>query len=412
MDKKKLTIIAFYASPCQEAESYLLNKVLFGLHNNYEIFLIKPKFESLKFIFNLDKSFDNFLKDKIKIKEIDFNYYEILLIKIFRKLLIKIFYDSNHVDILNFFWKKKVLNYFKKLESIDGTILSWSNPLANHKVLLQIKKKIDNKWIAYFSDPIYENPYSSNKNFFLKKFDKYLEKKILSEANCIIVTSENYKNKLINIHPVKSEKINYIPHSFYNFNKLTKSIFNNINVDANYINLLHLGSLYGLRTPNSLINLLNKLGLFEINLRVYFIGFVEKKIIQSLKEYNKSLNSSIFFINSISYLNSLKLLNNFDVLINIDGLNDQGLFLPSKFIDYLSTDKPIFSITSINSEVDKISKQLGLECFHNNSSINKSNHELRSFFLNSKDYILNPISRGLRDNFSLNNQYLKFNKVI
>jgi len=398
--------------PCQEAESYLLNKILYGLFKKYQIKLVKPNFSSLKHIFKFDYSFEKDLKSKIEIEEIKYNYFELILIKIFRKLLIKLFYDSNHIDLVSYFWQQKVIKYLKNKKNLDYTILSWSNPLANHKAVLEIQKKINIKWIAYISDPISDNPYSYKKNFYLKKIDSHIEKKILNRANKVIVTSKNYQNKIISNNVNNINKLVYVPHSF---NKFEPSINNNsisINLDFDYINLLHLGSLYGLRNPITFINLLSNLSLFESKLRVYFVGFIEKKIFLSLKNYKSYFNKSIFFIDPISYLDSLKLFNNFDVLINIDGPNDKGLFLPSKFIDYLSSKKPIYSLTSKNSEVDRISKDLNLRCSYYSDLPNVTNPSLSKFFLESKKYQLNNKYRSLRDAYSLNNQSLKFSNII
>src|SRR4030042_400342 len=72
-------------------------------------------------------------------------------------------------------------------------IMSVSSPIESHQVVLDLGKKRDVKWVAYFSDPcpacISPTPYRYCRNALIDAYDRGKARLILSQANAIILPS-------------------------------------------------------------------------------------------------------------------------------------------------------------------------------------------------------------------------------
>ena len=74
-----------------------------------------------------------------------------------------------------------------------------------------------------------------------------------------------------------------------------------------------------------------------------------------IKKYK--LNNYINFLGSFNYFDSIKLLNNYDYLVLVEAEMENGIFFPSKVVDYFQCNKPIISISPVNGFMKDLSKK-------------------------------------------------------
>ena len=185
------------------------------------------------------------------------------------------------------------------------------------------------------------------KTFISRLIDKRLEAKVLKSCDRILTVSENwvdYFNKLSN-----SKKTFYIPNGF-------DRIFENIEINYKKFTLVYTGTLFNIYDMPLLWIVLNDL-LFENNsfkkdLQILIAGSVSEDIKFNIKK--TELNHNIEFL---GYINNNQLDELYKkatcLMITTPTENDHGI-IPAKVFEYLSTGKPIISISNKNNGLSKI----------------------------------------------------------
>ncbi len=243
-------------------------------------------------------------------------------------------------------------------------IYTRSQPFTSNIVGLCIKKKYRLKWIAHFSDPWINNPFSSFIKF-LPNLNKHWEKQIFNNADYITTPSYAmellYKKKFGNLN----NKVITIMHTFDKDimlqlqHKQTKS-------DQTKIRIVHAGMFYKTyRSPDLFIEALHyiKSKMNEAlikSLEVIFLGNTREIYREKIKKYG--LDEQFSYINRIDYINSIEYMNSADILLLIDTTfkeSQRNIFLPSKLIDYIGMGKPIIGMGDRYSVSSTILNDLG-----------------------------------------------------
>lgn len=316
-----------------------------------------------------DKSLVNEIPENIEI--IHLPVYSILNLKkyfkniFFSKILNFIF--CLHIPDGLFFWyffnKKKLLKIIQE-KNID-IIYSTCPPNSSHLFGLYLKKKIKNlKWVADFRDEWAANPEKKFENNILKNniikniFDNFFEKKVIKNADKIIVVSSRINDKF---------KIRY--ESFDKFELITNGYdeedFKNIRKNTSgykisfILKILYFGSLYGSRNPYIFLKAFKKFykKIDDKNqVKVDFIGNIDKKnkIIKYLKE-NK-LNNNITLLDYIENKNLFLKIKEYDLLLLFIS-KYHGDVIPGKLYEYFRLNIPILALCPKNSIVEDLIKQ-------------------------------------------------------
>ena len=110
------------------------------------------------------------------------------------------------------------------------------------------------------------------------------------------------------------------------------------------------------------------------------------------------LDHIVFIHAPVSYIQSLELMRSADILLIIDVLAEKSPFLPSKLIDYIGANKPIFGVTPPGTS-QKLEKMGFLVANPSNISeiANKLIYMIEKF---SKDKLKN-IPSSVRDRYSV-----------
>lgn len=409
----KALLISYLFPPIWEAQAvrwYYLTKELAKLGINIDILTISLPFEE-----DLD------LPKNINIFRISPGPFE----KLFFKVKFKFGTESNKIfnksstfrtsklfvtfknlyhigrNFLSFLMFGEIRNewYFKARRWLDQInfknyqiLITSHEPMVDSFLGLYLKRKYPHLfWLADLADP-FTAPYYP---LFWKPLLKNLEKKILNNANLIMITTQKLKEKLIAKYNISSEKFLVIPQGFdWNF-YLSEDLNNEKNYKNSIFTLFYAGSFYKkFRDPTELFKALEE---FPHDFRFYLAGRIEKFLPQSPKLRNK-----IIYLGILPHPEILKWERRSDLLIYIaNALEDQ---VSGKFFEYLGSRKPILCITYNNKITDEISillktLNLGKIVLNNKEEILKALFEFYKNF-NHNQLILNTLSQDLLYKFT------------
>jgi glycosyltransferase involved in cell wall biosynthesis len=228
-------------------------------------------------------------------------------------------------------------------------VYSRSQPFTSNLVGLYIKRKYRLKWIAHFSDPWIDSPFSSFIKF-LPNLNTQWEKHIFQKADYI--TTPSYAMELLYKKKFEGskDKIVTIMHMFDEDVKLQLKS-KQVKHDQTKIRIVHAGMFYNIyRTPDLFIEALHYIKSkvdkdFVNKLEVIFLGKTSDIYKEKTKQYD--IEGQFTYINRVDYLNSLEFMSSADILLLIDTMfreSHKNLFLPSKLIDYIGMGKPIIGM--------------------------------------------------------------------
>lgn len=276
-------------------------------------------------------------------------------------------------------WFPFALNYIRNkldVKNYDWIITS-HEPYVDSLLGLYLKKKYPKiKWFADIADPFTAWYYPK----WRKSIDKKTEKKVLTMADKISVTSENLIKQYIESYGISEEKILLIRQGF-NLNQ-TQSKNNNKKITFAYV-----GTFYkNVREPGNLFSALNDL---DFDFDFVIAGRNEEFLPDS-----SYLKKRIRFLGFVSHLKALEIQRKADVLIHLTYKNKTQV--PGKFFEYLGSGVPILCITyDENDETAVLTKKLnvGLVCKNEKEDIKKSLQYLYKLWQENKikeTFTLNP----------------------
>lgn len=232
------------------------------------------------------------------------------------------------------FHRKSIAELFVKKYDID-TLISISLPFSMNEISFEIKKKSPKlKWISISFDP-----YAFDK-IYLKKILKKrykLENKIYPLCDKIMFLTqfkEDYLNSLF------KSKITYF--ELPNIRQLKyDDSYSSIEFNVTKINIVFLGNLFLVeRHPKFLFELIQRL---NDDFVFYIIGGLVDIPRTYMDEWVKKLNGKLVYLSRVSQEVAINTMFKADVLVNIGNISSNKC--PSKVIEYISTGKPILSIS-------------------------------------------------------------------
>jgi glycosyltransferase involved in cell wall biosynthesis len=234
-------------------------------------------------------------------------------------------------------------------ENSITTVITTGPPHSLHLIGLQLKNRLDIKWIADFRDPWTTIGY--HKSLLLssnsEKKHKQLEKEVLTNADTIIVTSKNTKNEFEGITKQPIEVIT----NGYDFEKIIKPT-----LDKKFT-LAHIGSLLSERNPlllwQSLSELINEIPSFAADFELKLIGTVSQELLDTIKKFN--LDSNLNYLGYISHSEAVLHQRKSQVLLLIEiDSPDTKCIIPGKLFEYMVSERPILAIGPQGSDFAEI----------------------------------------------------------
>ncbi|TDE04061.1 glycosyltransferase family 4 protein [Flavobacterium hiemivividum] len=276
-----------------------------------------------------------------------------------------------------FLWVKPSVGYLEKyiVENNIDTIVTSGPPHSLHLIGLQLKQKLDLKWFADFRDPWTTIGYHKSLRLSNYATDKHkmLERKVLTSADTIIVTSKTTKKEF---EAITKKPIAVITNG-YDVEKVEIQP-----LDTKF-SLAHIGSFLSERNPmilwDSIVELVNEVPDFKAHLEIKLIGAVSQEVLETISEFG--LNS---YLNNLGYVSHGEAIahqrkSQVLLLIEIDS-DDTKSIIPGKLFEYMVSNRPIIAIGPRNSDFAEIITTTNTGVFFNYSEKAKLKSVILDFY--------------------------------
>lgn len=249
------------------------------------------------------------------------------------------------------YWVNPSVNFLSEIlvkEKIE-TIITTGPPHSVHLIGLKLKEKLGVTWISDFRDPWTRIGYHKKLKLTKasQKKHKNLEKKVLTNADRIIVTSSTTKREF---REITNQPITVLTNGFdrdYNSNTTLDSKFT----------IAHIGSLLSGRNPENLWKVLSELvksnSEFKASFKLKLVGVTSADVLAAIYSYD--LKEYVEMKGYVAHKEALEIQNSSQVLLltEINSKETQGI-IPGKLFEYLAAKRPILAIGPKNWDVGEI----------------------------------------------------------
>lgn len=257
------------------------------------------------------------------------------------------------------FWIRpsvRFLNNYLKENPVDA-IISTGPPHSMHLIALDVKKNFPTlPWIADFRDPWTNIDFYKDLNLcsISDKIHHRLEKKVIQNADCVLVVSKGMKEEYKLMNP---KQLKVIPNGFDESDAID-IIFQ---LDRKF-SISHIGTLNVARNPTILWEVLSEIctenSEFKNDLQIQLVGKVDFSVLEVIRF--AGLQNHLLKIDYLSHSEAIvkqQCSQILMLLINNSG-NAKGI-LTGKFFEYLAAKRPILAIGPIDGDAAEVLAQTG-----------------------------------------------------
>jgi hypothetical protein len=266
---------------------------------------------------------------------------------------LKKLFKSKYLPDKHVFWNRSAIRKAVSLienESIDVVFTS-SPPHSVQLIGLELKKKLNIKWITDFrdewtNDPVFKHPQAQQ----VKK----MEQEIVKNCNALItVTTKAYENFY------KTNKSSFIIRNGYDAADFSGINFNQVD-KGKKIKLYYAGRFTVKSSPARFFEVLENLITYNEDIR----SNIEINVIGSLenKKWIKSKSNLAEYINFFPYMSHKECLYKLaeaDILLLFASNTKHSEVLTGKLFEYIYTKKPILAIANIAGELSDLLRSYG-----------------------------------------------------
>ncbi len=247
-----------------------------------------------------------------------------------------------------------------------------------------LKKKFGIKWIANWNDPYPDKrfplPYGKGYNAKLPYFENRINIEVQKMADIHTFPSERLRNYMLKCFPLVSENRTFvIPHMAHS--KLKSIIKKDNNVEKRF-RLVHSGSVGKPRNPkpfiNALSNVVRKHQLTPNEIVCDFIGNYDSNLKSIIDDYG--LNGIVNLLPPMNYTECMELVSQYDICIIIEAVCEEGIYLPTKFVDALQLGLPVFCVSPSTGTLNDLVKKYENGYVCDNTSINSIENEIEKAY--------------------------------
>jgi glycosyltransferase involved in cell wall biosynthesis len=249
------------------------------------------------------------------------------------------------------FWVKPSVAYLEKYirENEIDTVITSGPPHSLHLIGLELKQKMNLKWLADFRDPWTTIGYHKSLRLsqYAAKKHKQLERQVLNTADTIIVTSKTTKAEF---QALTTKPIEVITNGF-DVEKVDKQ-----SLDTKF-SLAHIGSFLSERNPKivweSLVELCTEIPDFKSHLEIKLIGAISQEVLETIEQFGLNL-----YLNNLGYVSHAEAVahqrkSQVLLLIEINSEETKSI-LPGKLFEYMVSERPILAIGPKDSDFAEI----------------------------------------------------------
>ncbi len=250
-------------------------------------------------------------------------------------------------------WNRYALKKAIELVNAEqiGVVVTSGPPHSTHLIGRRIKERTGIRWIADFRDPwtdiyYYKSLYHSK---LATRFDRYLEKSVLTEADKIITVSEEVGKLLLQKIPGHIEKIVVIPNGY------DEEDFDLVEPVRNEkFTITYTGTISISYRIDQFIEAVCQLpDRVKEQLKIRFVGNVPDEIIDLF--HRKNLGALIEVLGYVPHKQAISQMLGASILLMAipDSPDNKGI-VTGKFFEYLAAKRPILAIGPLDGEVDRM----------------------------------------------------------
>jgi len=315
-------------------------------------------------------------------------------------------FDDNLSDYTNRSVRKpnKLRRYLGYLFLLPDPTILWAKRVQNHPLVLKrartfnwfmassptesafipashFSKALNGKFWMDMRDGWLDEPMKPllRKSAFHKFRERFLERKMVSAAKIITVTSDNWKKMLQNRYPEFSDKIHVIPNTF----EQDTILKNEQDFESNSIKkFMYAGRIYSSRPERNLELLLNTVYHYieqhNVSIIINFVGTLSSEEEIEIKEWSNKLDR-ITFIRTPQMPRNV-LLQNMSLCDGLLLVSESMGSIPAKFFDYVVSGRPVLGVTRPESAFDLASRNINWVKKIYIDDKNRSETEVADFF--------------------------------
>jgi hypothetical protein len=274
-------------------------------------------------------------------------------------------------------WVNPSVKYLEKYISENGitTIITSGPPHSLHLIGLELKRKLNVKWVADFRDPWTTIGYHKALKLseFAAKKHKQLEYKVLNTADLILVTSPSTRTEF---KKITSKPIEVITNG-YDLEKIGIQL-----LDKKFT-LAHIGSFLSERNPRilweSISELIRENPIFASHFQLKLIGAVSQEVLDSI-----SLFQLQKYVNNLGYVSHDEAIihqKKSQVLLLIEiNSEDTKSIIPGKLFEYMVSERPIIGVGPKGSDFAEIIIDTNTGVFADYSEKEKLKNYIANYF--------------------------------
>ena len=274
-------------------------------------------------------------------------------------------------------WVKPSVKFLEKYISENGitTIITTGPPHSLHLIGLELKRKLNIKWVADFRDPWTTIGYHKAlklSNFAANKH-KELEHKVLNCADLILVTSPTTRTEF---KQITSNPIEIITNG-YDVEKIGNQI-----LDRKF-SLAHIGSFLSERNPRilweSISELIRENPTFASHFQLKLIGAVSQEVLDAIALFQ--LQNYVINLGYVSHDEAIIQQKKSQVLLLIEiNSEDTKSIIPGKLFEYMVSERPIIGIGPKGSDFAEIITDTNTGIFVDYSEKDKLKNVIATYF--------------------------------
>lgn len=254
-------------------------------------------------------------------------------------------------------WLPSALRLLKRLQKSHrwDVVHSRSQPPSGHLLGLYAKRLLGLPWLAHFSDPWLDSPFYTPVSPAVGSLHERWERAIIGGADRVTFTNDAALRRVMAKYPRQwSEKCHVVPHGFV---RAFPSASRPAPLEAGCLNIVYLGSFYGVRQPEPIFRALHALRLDEEvrrYVRIWLVGRMPWDRFAS-EAQALGIESMVRLLPPVAYSSAQQMGRGADVLLTVDSLcQHPDMFSPSKLIEYLGMGKPIWGVVAPGSANAKL----------------------------------------------------------
>ncbi|QTA93883.1 glycosyltransferase [Desulfonema magnum] len=249
-------------------------------------------------------------------------------------------------------WQGKALLNQKDIDVIFATGPPWTSLITGWV----LRRLTGVRLIIDFRDPWVSNPYVFSKGKLRESAEKYLEQKIVTDADIVLLNTEELKKDFVNRYQFLPENKFVVLINGYDEFEFRDIHLRETKEEESDLLLTHAGSLYGLRDPKPILEAIGKIRERNIRMaeKIKFRQMGATKLDYNVKDFvaKNLLYENYGELGSLPFTECLRHMVGSDILVIIQ--QDTKTQIPSKIYEYIYLNKPILTISSKDGALGKM----------------------------------------------------------